>query len=158
MTSESRSLTRGASGARRYVPLVVGIVLVGLGSLVSADPGAAEAVLRGPIIIRAVLTGLVGLLGLWLLVLAVTRLAGSDDAPASQPSGPGEAPQRTFADMVRGIRLAFLAVAAFAAASAFLVGHLLPLVVGLIIAGVDVAETALLLLVAGKQRGDEPSR
>jgi hypothetical protein len=114
---------------------------------------------RGPaIVIRAVLTGLVGLLGLWLLVLAVTRLAGSDDAAGSQPLAPGETRQRTFADMIRGIRLAFLAVAAFAAASAFLVGHLLPMVVGLIIAGVDVAETALLLLVAGKQRGDEPSR
>jgi hypothetical protein len=57
--------------------------------------------------------------------------------------------------MIRGIRFAFLAVAAFAAASAFLVGSVLPLVVGLVIAGVDVAETALLLLVARMQRDDE---
>jgi hypothetical protein len=83
------------------------------------------------------------------------RLAGSDAAAGSRPGAPGNSRQRTFGDMIRGIRLAFLAVAAFAAASAFLVGHLLPLVVGLIIAGVDVAETALLMLVAGKQRGDE---
>jgi hypothetical protein len=46
-------------------------------------------------------------------------------------------------------------VAAFAAASAFLLGSVLPLVVGLVIAGVDVAETALLLLVARMQRDDE---
>jgi hypothetical protein len=157
VTRGSRPLKRGASGARRYVPLVVGIVLVGLGSLVGADTRVADAVLRGPIVVRAALTGLVSLLGVWLLVLAVTRLAGSDNAQ-SRPVAPGQTPQRPFADMIRGIRLAFLAVAAFAAASAFLVGHLLPLVVGLIIAGVDVAETALLLLVAGKQRGDEPSR
>jgi hypothetical protein len=57
--------------------------------------------------------------------------------------------------MIRGIRFAFLAVAAFAAASAFLLGSVLPLVVGLVIAGVDVAETALLLLVARMQRDDE---
>lgn len=159
MTSEPKLRTAtGASGARRYGSLVVGIVLVVLGSLVSAYPGVADAILRGPIIVRAALTGLVALLGLWLLSLAITRIAGDDDAAERHAVSPGDTRQRPFADMIRGIRLAFLAVAAFAAASAFLVGHILPLVVGLIIAGVDVAETALLLLVAGKQRGDERSR
>jgi hypothetical protein len=51
--------------------------------------------------------------------------------------------------MIRGIRLSFLAVAAFAAAAGWIVGSPLPLVVALIIAGVDVVETSFLLLVVG---------
>ena len=49
--------------------------------------------------------------------------------------------------MIRGVRLVFLAVAAFAAASGWAVGHPLPLVVALVIAGVDVLETSFLLIV-----------
>jgi len=49
--------------------------------------------------------------------------------------------------MVRGVRLAFLAVAAFAAAAGWVIGHPLPIVVALVIAGVDVVETSFLLLV-----------
>jgi hypothetical protein len=41
----------------------------------------------------------------------------------------------------------FLAVAAFAAAAGWALGHPLPLVVALVIAGVDVLETSFLLLV-----------
>jgi len=51
------------------------------------------------------------------------------------------------------VRLIFLAVAAFATGSAFLLGHPLPLVVALVIAGVDVLETSLLLLVGGRTDG-----
>jgi hypothetical protein len=51
--------------------------------------------------------------------------------------------------MIRGVRLVFLAVAAFAAASGWLLGHPLPLVVALVIAGVDVLETSFLLIVVG---------
>ena len=50
--------------------------------------------------------------------------------------------------MIRAVRLAFLAVAAFAAAGAWLVGSPLLLIVALVIAGVDVLETSFLLLVA----------
>jgi hypothetical protein len=53
------------------------------------------------------------------------------------------------AAMIRGVRLVFLAVAAFAAASGWLIGHPLPLIVALIIAGVDVLETSFLLIVVG---------
>ena len=130
---------------RRFAPLLVGVALVVAGSLVGLDPALANAVFQGPILLRAVLTGLAAILGLWLLFSAIGRLAGDDDA----------AP-RSFAEMIRAIRLVFLAIAAFAAASAFLVGDPLPLVVGLVIAGIDVAETALLLLVAGTHRRVEP--
>jgi hypothetical protein len=55
--------------------------------------------------------------------------------------------------MVRGVRLAFLAVAAFAAAAGWLLGHPLPIVIALVIAGVDVIETSFLLLVVRTRRG-----
>jgi hypothetical protein len=51
------------------------------------------------------------------------------------------------AGLVRGVRLVFLAVAAFAAAGGWLVGHPLPFIIALVIAGVDVLETTFLLLV-----------
>jgi hypothetical protein len=55
--------------------------------------------------------------------------------------------------MVRGIRFVFLAAAAFSAGIGWLVGHPLPIVIALVIAGVDVAETSFLLLVAaGRDR------
>ena len=54
--------------------------------------------------------------------------------------------------MVRGIRLSFLAVAAFAAAAGWVLAHPLPIVVALIIAGVDVIETSFLLLVVTVRR------
>ena len=132
----------------RYGPLLVGAVLVGLGSVLGANSQLADSVVRGPVVVRAILTGSIALAGIWLLGLAVSRMGGDADAT-------GKHSPRSFADIIRGIRFAFLAVAAFAAASAFLLGSVLPLVVGLVIAGVDVAETALLLLVARMQRDDE---
>jgi hypothetical protein len=48
----------------------------------------------------------------------------------------------------------FLAVAAFAAASGWLLGHSLPLVVALVIAGVDVLETSFLLIVVALRSRD----
>ena len=53
--------------------------------------------------------------------------------------------------MVRGVRLVFLAAAAFAAASGWILGEPLPLVIALVIAGVDVVETSFLLLVATRR-------
>jgi hypothetical protein len=45
------------------------------------------------------------------------------------------------------VRLVFLALAALAAAAGWLLGETLPLVVALVIAGIDVIETSFLLLV-----------
>ena len=67
---------------------------------------------------------------------ALRRLAGEDGLRPDWPA------------MVRGIRLAFLGVAAFAAGAGWVLGHPLPIVVALVIAGVDVIETSFLLLVA----------
>jgi hypothetical protein len=49
--------------------------------------------------------------------------------------------------LIRGVQLLFLAVAAFAAASGWLLGSAMPVVVGLVIAAVDVIETTALLLI-----------
>jgi hypothetical protein len=58
------------------------------------------------------------------------------------------------ATMIRGVRLAFLAVAALAAAAGWFVGHPVLLVVALVIAGVDIVETTFLLIVARMHRID----
>jgi hypothetical protein len=54
--------------------------------------------------------------------------------------------------MVRGVRLVFLALAAAAAGIGWALGDALPLVVAMVIAGIDVVETSFLLLVVGSRR------
>jgi hypothetical protein len=67
-----------------------------------------------------------------LLSRALARLAGgTTDVPG----------------LIRGVRLVFLAVAAAAAAAGWALGDALPLVVALVIAGIDVVETSFLLFV-----------
>jgi hypothetical protein len=76
--------------------------------------------------------------GLALLTRSVARLAdaGTDDVPG----------------LIRAVRLAFLAVAAFAAAAGWALGHPLPLVIAAVIAGIDVIETSILLVVVAGRR------
>lgn len=124
---------------RRLVPLGLGAALILVGVLTGTNPRVLDIVLGGPPILRAALTGIAAVLGAWLVGAALTRMSGDE------PTSP-----RPFPEMVRGARLIFLAVAAFAAGSAFLLGHPLPLVLALVIAGVDVVETSLLLLVGGR--------
>ena len=162
MSGDARTPTSGVRvGARRLAGLVIGVAAIVAGTIVGANPALADAVLNGPPLLRAALTGIAFVVGLWLLSVSLTRLAGSEDdrgdggALADAGALPGRHAPRTFVDMIRGIRYAFLAVAAFAAASAFLLGSLLPLVVALVIAGVDVAETGLLLLVAQMHRDED---
>ena len=86
---------------------------------------------------------------------ALTRLAADEPADpgavrrpvAGDPDRP-----RGITEMIRGVRQVFLAVAAFAAASGWLIGHPLPLIVALVIAGVDVLETTFLLIVVSLHR------
>lgn len=124
---------------RRLVPLGLGAAAVVAGVLAGTNPRVLDIVLDGPPLLRAALTGIAAVLGAWLVGAALTRMS-ADEATSPRP----------FAGMVRGVRLIFLAVAAFAAGSAFLLGHPLPLVVALVIAGVDVVETSFLLLVGGR--------
>ena len=126
---------------RTYVAaLVLGVVAVVVGSAIGGTGALLDAVVTPPIIVRAALVGISTVIAVALLGRALTALGG------------GDAPDRDMATMIRGVRLAFLAVAAIAAATGWLVGHPLLLVVALVIAGVDVVETSFLLIVARSRR------
>lgn len=56
------------------------------------------------------------------------------------------------ADLIRAIRIVFLSVAAFGLAAGWFIGSPVPIVAGLLIAGVDVLETTFLLIVT-RSRG-----
>ncbi|TME84928.1 MAG: hypothetical protein E6I45_00385 [Chloroflexi bacterium] len=86
---------------------------------------------------RAALVSVAVVAGFAILAAAVQQLGVDRDA-----SG-----ERDLRSMIRGVRLTFLAVAAFAAAAGWALAHPLPIVVALIVAGVDVIETSFLLLV-----------
>ena len=121
--------------ARRdaVLALVAGVALIVGATLIGSVPGLADAVITPPPLVRAFLVGVTVVLGLWLLARSLGRMAsaGTDDVPG----------------LIRAVRLAFLAVAAFAAAAGWALGHPLPLLLAAVIAGIDVVETSLLLLV-----------
>lgn len=125
------------------VALVLGVAAVVVGSVVGGSSALVDAVVTPPILVRAALVGVSVVVAVTLLGRALSALGG------------GDAPDWDMATMVRGVRLAFLAVAAIAAGAGWLVGHPLLLVVALVIAGVDVVETSFLLIVA-RTRHDGP--
>jgi hypothetical protein len=98
---------------------------------------ALTAVLFSPApLLRLILALIAFVLGFVLLTRSAEQLHRSTDPP----------------ELVRAVRIAFLAVAAFAAAGGWLVGSPVPIVAALVIAGVDVLETTFLLLVT-RSRG-----
>jgi hypothetical protein len=120
--------------------LAAGVALIVGATLIGSIPGLADAVITPPPLVRAFLVGVTVVLGLWLLARSLGRMAsaGTDDVPG----------------LIRAVRLAFLAVAAFAAAAGWGLGHPLPLLLAAVIAGIDVVETSLLLLVVTARGGD----
>jgi hypothetical protein len=126
--------------------LLLGIAAVGAGTVLGAFEPVVAAIVSPPIVFRAALVGASSVVALVLLSRALTAM------------GTGGAPDRDMATMIRGVRFAFLAVAALAAGAGWFVGQPLLLVVALVIAGVDVVETTLLLIVARTHREDEPGR
>jgi hypothetical protein len=133
----------------RILWLVVGALAIAGGTALGWDADALAAVVTPPATVRAALIGTSVAIGVLLLLSAVNRLAEVENQPASR--GPNIS-ARDVGSMIRSVRLVFLAVAAFAAASGWLLGHPLPLVVALVIAGVDVLETSFLLVVVGLRR------
>jgi hypothetical protein len=115
--------------------LAIGFIALIGGSLVGWNAGLLDALVTPPALIRAALVGGSVAIGIVLLGRSLGRLAeaGRDDVPG----------------LVRAVRLAFLAVAAFAAAAGWALAHPLPLIVAAVIAGIDVIETSFLLLVVG---------
>ena len=132
---------------RVYVAvLVLGLAAVLIGTVLGGAGSLLDAIVTPPLLIRAALVGASAVVALWLLARAVAALS----------DGGAGSPDRDMVTMIRGVRLAFLAVAAAAAAAGWFVGHPLLLVVALVIAGVDVVETTFLLIVARRHRIDDP--
>ncbi|HET7029939.1 MAG TPA: hypothetical protein VFI34_05475 [Candidatus Limnocylindrales bacterium] len=132
--------------ATRLLWLLAGAGAIAAGTALGWDATALSALITPPPAIRAVLVGGSFAIGIILLLSAVGRLS------ASPEPGPLGSTDRDIGGMIRGVRLVFLAVAAFAATSGWALGHPLPLVVALVIAGVDVLETSFLLVVVGLRR------
>jgi len=87
-------------------------------------------------------------LGGRLLFTAVRRI---DASIRHEPSAPSELSDADLGTLVRGVRLVFLAAASFTAAAGWILGEAVPLVIALVIAGIDVVETSFLLLVASRR-------
>jgi hypothetical protein len=135
------TLARPRAGAA--VATILGFVAVVLATVVGWNAGWLDAVVSPPAIVRAFLVGLGVALGVMLLTRAVARMSASGEIVHGEPDVPG---------LIRGVRLAFLAVAAFAAAAGWALAHPLPLIIAAVIAGIDVIETSFLLLVVGRGR------
>lgn len=136
-------------GAMRLVPLGFGLAILLGGTIAGWDGRLLTTIATPPPLIRAALVAMTTVAGLALLAGAIRRLS------ASEPIRGGE---RDLVSLTRGVRLVFLAVAASAAAGGWALGHPLPIVVGLVIAGVDVLETSFLLLVIATRSGTRPDR
>ena len=122
----------------RQVWLLLGGLLV-----LTAAVGQTEVLgrfLEPPVWVAIPLAIAAGLIGLVLVARAAERLRSATGDPRA---------------LIRGVRLLFLAVAAFAAAAGWLLGSALPVVVGLVIGAVDVIETTAMLLVTKPQDGTE---
>jgi hypothetical protein len=112
--------------------IAVGGLAVVAATVAGSNASAVGAIVHPPALVRAGLVGGSVALAVTLLSRALGRLAGgAADVPG----------------LIRGVRLVFLAVAAGSAAAGWALGDALPLVVALVIAGIDVVETSFLLLV-----------
>jgi hypothetical protein len=129
--------------------LVGGLAVIGgLAAVGSAE--LLAGIVSPPPVVRAALVGAMTVVALWLGRASLERFRA---AGVGRPGADlGEADPVV---MLRGIRLAFLSLAAISAAAGWLVGHPLPLVVAAIIAAVDVVETSFLLLVVTVRGGAE---
>jgi hypothetical protein len=132
-------------GTGQVAWLLGGALAIAAGTALGWDATAVPQVVTPPPLVRAALVGVSFAAGVFLLLTALTRLAGESEEPLPPPAGYES--ERDIAGMIRAVRLVFLAVAAFAAATGWAIGHPLPLVVALVIAGVDVLETSFLLVV-----------
>jgi len=140
----------------RVLWLLAGGLAIAAGTALGWDSTALAAIVTPPPLIRAALVGGSVAIGIILLLGALNRLSGESPDEELPPgvTATGLNRRRDISTMIRGVRFVFLAVAAFAAASGWLIGHPLPLVVALVIAGVDVLETSFLLIVVALNRRD----
>ena len=124
--------------------MVAGIAALVIAIAAGWNEQFLEAIVTPPPIVRAVLIAVCAVGGVALLAAAATRIGAAGDR---------DHPERDLPGMIRGVRLVFLAVAAFAAAAGWLIAHPLPLIVAVVIAAIDVIETSFLLLVVTVRGG-----
>ena len=130
----------------RLAWIAFGTVAFGGGTLLGWNADLLDALVSPAPLIRAALVGVSAVAGLALLARAMRHLEAGRGIRSS------ELGTRDLAMLVRGTRYVFLAVAALSAGAGWLLGHPLPFIVALVIAGVDVLETSFLLLVVTLRR------
>jgi hypothetical protein len=130
----------------RLAWLLAGTAALLGGTMLGWNGEVLDIIATPPPVVRAALVGLAVVAALWCLVEAIRRLEAGRHLEADNLTG------TDLASLVRGVRYVFLAVAAFSAAAGWLVGHPLPFIVALVIAGVDILETTFLLLVVAIRR------
>jgi hypothetical protein len=135
--AKDASPTAGRPRIGAAAAVLAGLVAVALATVVGWNEGVLDAIVTPPPIAGAALVGASVGLGALLLLRCLDRLSAS---------GPDDVP-----GLIRGVRYAFLAIAAIAAAAGWALAHPLPLVVAAVIAGIDVIETSFLLLVVGRR-------
>jgi hypothetical protein len=118
--------------------LLLGLLAVGVATLAGWNPQVAALLLAPPLPARIMLGSVAVVAGVLTLLAAADRLGTS----------------REPRDLIRGIRLVFLAVAAGSAAAGWFLGSAVPVIAGLVIAGIDILETTLLLLVTAVRDAD----
>jgi hypothetical protein len=123
----ARPLDRGGPVRGATIALGLGLLAVVLATVLGSVPGVLDALVTPPVIVRVFLVGVAVAVGVTLLSRSLARMteAGTEDVPG----------------LIRAVRLAFLAVAAFAASAGWALAHPLPLIVAAVIAGIDVIET-----------------
>jgi hypothetical protein len=131
--------------------LLAGFAALALAMVVGLVPELLVQLAAPAPIIRAALAGGAMVIGGGLLLSATRRIDASMRRDAGLTSRISDA---ELGGMVRGVRLVFLAAASFTAAAGWILAAPLPLVIALVIAGVDVVETSFLLLVATSRRRD----
>ncbi len=132
----------------RFAWLLAGGVALVAGTLLGWNGELLTAIAHPPAVVRAALVGVSVVAALWCVLAAVRRLEAGRHLSGDALSG------RDMMTLVRGVRYVFLAVAALSAAAGWLIGHPLPFVIALVIAGVDILETTFLLLVVALRRED----
>jgi hypothetical protein len=137
MTTRSDDSVRSRLGATGPA-LLLGVLAVVVATLAGWNPAVAGLILEPPLPTRILLGSFAAVVGVMTLFTAADRLATS----------------REPRDLIRSVRLLFLAVAAGSAAAGWFLGSAVPVVAGLVIAGIDVIETSLLLLVTAARDRD----
>jgi hypothetical protein len=123
-----------------FAPLAVGVIALIVATAFGWNGDLLAALVSPPAIVRLALA-VASLIGASMLLgAAVGRMESRTDEGGHLVA------------MLRGIRLAFLALAALSVALGWALGSALPFVVALIIAGIDVIETSFLLIVVRPER------